>query len=138
MRFISETQIHYHFTQVEGQNLIDYKNLVFYFWEETFKYYRTSCVVHVFCGLMTVCLKTPRNFSLPWKYHEEKFCFCIVAMFLISLPSSFHYVSDAYIFIIHFSKLSLMTGTIQALTLTEKCTISFSRYLHILFTLILS
>ena len=59
-------------------------------------------------------------------------------MFLIGLSLSFHYVLGVHIFIIHVSQLSLMTGTIQALNLTEKFIISFSRYLYILLTLIFS
>ena len=59
-------------------------------------------------------------------------------MFLISLPLSFHYVLGVCIFIIHFSKLSPMPGTILALNLSDKCIISSSKYLYILFTLILN
>ena len=59
-------------------------------------------------------------------------------MFLIGLPLSFHHALGLYIFIIPCSKLLLVTGTIQALNLTDKCIIYVSRYLYILFTLILS
>ena len=59
-------------------------------------------------------------------------------MFLIGLPLSFHYVLGFHIFILHFSKLSLMTGTIQSLNLIDTCIIPFSKCLYILFTLILS
>ena len=43
-----------------------------------------------------------------------------------------------YIFIIHFSKLSLMPGTMPALNLTDKCLNSSLKYLYILLTLILT
>ena len=97
----------------------------------------TSCVMHVFSGLMTMCLKASGNFSLPWK-HYETYLAVVLGMFLIGLPLSFHYVLGFHIFIIHFSKLSLMTGTIQSLNLIDTCIISFSKCLYILFTLILS
>ena len=95
----------------------------------------TSCVMHVFSGLMTMCLKASGNFSLPWK-HYETYLAVVLGMFLIGLPLSFHYVLGFHIFIIHFSKLSLMTGTIQSLNLIDTCIIS--KCLYILFTLILS
>ena len=31
-------------------------------------------VVHVLRGFMPKCLKTPRNFSLPWKQNEDMSC----------------------------------------------------------------
>ena len=97
----------------------------------------TSCVMHVFSGLMTMCLKASGNFSLPWK-HYETYLTVVLGMFLIGLPLSFHYVLGFHIFILHFSKLSLMTGTIQSLNLIDTCIIPFSKCLYILFTLILS
>ena len=45
-------------------------------------------------------------------------------MFLIGLSLSFHYVLDAYVFTIPFSKLSLMPGKILAFNLPEKYIIS--------------
>ena len=53
-------------------------------------------------------------------------------MFLIGFPLSFHFVLGIYIYVIDFSKLSLMPETIPAIDLPEKCIIHTSRCLHII------
>ena len=53
---------------------------------------------------------------------------------MIDLYLSFEYMLGVYIFVIHFSKLSVMQGTITALNFSEKWIISCCRYLYILFT----
>ena len=87
---------------------------------------------------MTVCLKTLTNFSLPQKHYENMSCCCIVAIFLIGLPLSFHYVLGVDIFIIHFSNLSLNSETITALNLPENVSSPFLRICISYLLLILS
>ena len=87
---------------------------------------------------MTVCLKTPRNFSLSQKHYENISCCCIVAVFLIGLPLSFHYVLGVDILIIHFPHLSLNSETIAALNLPENVSFPFLRICISYLLLILS
>ena len=119
--------------RVESQKLIAYNSniikLLFLIFLDFGKRHLNTielarCVVHVFYGLMTVCLKNPRHFILPLKTLWRYICWSIVAIFLIDLPLFFHYVLSAYIFIKYFSKLWLIPRTVPSLDLTDKCIIS--------------
>ena len=98
-----------------------------------------SWAVHVH-GFMNTCLKESQNFSLllktPWRNNLLLHRSC----FLIDLALSFLYVIGVWRYFHHtFSKLSLMPGTVSALSLTDKWFLFFiylKRYLKSMFTII--
>ena len=101
------------FTQrVEGQKLVGFKILVSQFaklWQETFTLELGSCVVHMFSGFMTVPSDS-KKLQSPLKTVVLQLSCCQV-----SPPLFFHYVLGVYIFIIHFSNLSLKPQAIPTL-----------------------
>ena len=81
-----------------------------------------SAINFIWTRLMTMYPKIPRSLSLPWKHHKDSLLLYCSCFWWDSI--SFHYVFGLYIFIILFSELSLMLGTITVLNLPDKSIIS--------------
>ena len=68
----------------------------------------------------------------PWRHILLLYC-----SYVSDRPPSIYYLCfGCNTFIIHFSKVSLMTTIVPVLNLLEKCIISFSRYLYFIPTII--
>ena len=89
-----------------------------------------SCVVHVFCGFMTECLKVTRKFSLYFENIMKTHLSGLLYLLDDRPPSIFPFYLCVYFFTIHFIKSKLMERSIPALNLPKTYINPFSRYIY--------